>query len=455
MKRALTAIVALLTVTGCEQAQQALGSAMPSRKAIAELQYSGDRPDAPPLEERGNAVFTGAAYDDTGALLITQAWFGTTRMQVWDTTNGSLISGFDAIVPNPGSRNIWMIDSKRRRLFARTGKNDGFALIDLMSGKTISTINDTDDGAGGKTAPPLPFNEWYPVGFTNDTTQVIIFKPGVIELWDVDPPRLAKRAPTPFSEKRFMPAAVGGTPGSTYTDKHSWEWSPDRKTLAVAYTPDDPVNAYTKYWLIDASTLAFERIELPEPERYGNFTSFAFSPDQRWLAFGNNTGMMIYDRTAKEWSHNIKGQQHRNDALAPMRFTADSTTVIALGDQLQISTYDVATGSLKGRMETLPENWEGEIKVAGDGSRIIVYRFLSDTFEVLDGHTAKRLGWVCPYFCNIMHQPNQPGYAVSPDGKSVAAAHRRGAAVWDTATDQIRFPLKDPKRKPLPYPMQQ
>jgi WD40 repeat protein len=453
LKTALT-IVALLMLAGCEQAQQALSSAIPVRKGFEELKYHGDRPDAPPLGERGNSVFTSAAFDDTGALLITTPFFGTSRMQVWDTESGALISGFDAIVPHPGSRNIWMIDSKRRRLFARTGKDNAFALIDLMSGSTISTIDDTDDGAGGKSAAPKPFNDWYSVGFTNDATQVIIFKPGVVELWDVDPVKLVKRVDSPFSEKRFAPMAVGGTPGSTYTDKHSWEWSPDRKALAVAYTPDDPVNAYTKYWLIDAATLEFERLELPEPERYGNFTSFAFSPDHRWMAIGTNTGMFLYDRVAKELTHHIRGQQQRNDALAPMRFTADSTRLIALGDQLQISTYDVATGTLAGRMDTLFENWEGEIKISADGSRIVVYRFLSDTFEILDGHTAKRIGWVCPYFCNALHNPNQPGYAVSPDGSMVAISHRRGAAVWHTATDQIKFPLKDPKRKPLPYPMQ-
>ena len=46
---------------------------------------------------------------------------------------------------------------------------------------------------------------------------------------------------SPFTEERFAPVAVGGTPGSTYTDKHQWEWSPDRRTLAVAYTPEEPM----------------------------------------------------------------------------------------------------------------------------------------------------------------------------------------------------------------------
>jgi WD40 repeat protein len=454
MRSALVMIVALLGAAGCEQAQQALGSALPSRKGIAELKYSGDRPDAPPLEQRGNAAFSLAAFDDTGALLITQTDFGSSRMQVWDMKDGTLVSGFDAIVPNPGGRTIWMIDSKRRRLLTRTGKNDGFALIDLMSGKIISTIADTDDGAGGKAPEPPAFREPYTVGFTNDATQVVIFKPGVIELWDVDPVRLAKRVPSPLTEQRFHPAGVGGTPGSTYTDTHFWEWSSDRRTLAVAFTPEDPVNAYTKYWLIDAATLELERLELPEPARYGNFASFAFSPDERWLAIGNNEGMWIYDRVDKSWARYVAGDHKRNRALAPMRFTADGTHVITLGDQLQVSSYDVATGELAGRLDTIFENWEGEIKISDDGSRVVVYRFLSDTFEILDGPTAKPLGWVCPYFCNVKHAPIQPGYAVSPDGKTVAISHRRGVAVWDTATDQIKFPLTDAKRKPLPYPRQ-
>ena len=455
MTRVLALVAAVLAACSCQNIEQAAGVSLGPRKAIAELKYAGDRPDAPPLEERGNSVFTNAAYDETGSILITQPWFGTSRIQVWDTKTGSIISGFDGIIPSPGSRHIWNIDSARRRLFARTGKDDAFALFDLMTGETISVIDDTDDGAGGKTKPPSPFNGPYSVGFTHDATQVMIFKPGVIELWGVDPVRMAKRVPSPFTEQRFAPVAVGGTPGSTYTDKHSWEWSHDHRTLAVAYTPEEPINAYTQYFLIDAGTLDVARLRLPEPEALNTFGALEFSPDGRWLAVGHHEGMLIYDLKKKEWVHRIRGAQHRSDALAPMRFTADGTRVIALGDQLQVSVYDVETGSLLGRLDTLPENWEGQIKISADGSRVVIYRFLSDTFEVLDGNDARRIGWVCPYFCNVLHNPLQPGYAVSPDGKSAAISIRRGAAEWDTATDTIKFPLKDPKRKPLPYPMQQ
>lgn len=83
-------MMALLMLAACEQAERAVGSAVGPRKAIAELQYAGDRPDVPPLEERGNAQFTSAAYDDTGTLLITQSWFGSARLQVWNAADGTV-----------------------------------------------------------------------------------------------------------------------------------------------------------------------------------------------------------------------------------------------------------------------------------------------------------------------------------------------------------------------------
>jgi hypothetical protein len=448
-------LMALLILAGCEQAANVVGGAIGSRKAIAELPYAGDRPDAPPLGERGNAQFTDAKFDDTGTLLVTLAWFGSARVQVWDAGSGAPISGFDAIVPHPGSRNIWMIDSARKRLFARSGKGDGFALFDLLTGQTIAAIADTDDGEGGKTAPPPAFREPYTTGLTSDNTQALIFKPGAMELWDVESARLVKRAASPFTTQRFHPTCTGGTPGSAYTDKPAcWEWSHDRRTLAVAFTPEEPVRAYTQYLLIDAPTLAVRRIQVPEEILTRSFTSFAFSPDGKWLALGTSEGVWIYDRANESFGRFIAGDQHRSNALAPMRFLPDNRRLIALGDQLQINVYDIETAVLLGRHQPAFENWEGILKISDDGSRMLVYKFLSDTFEVLDGENASRLGWVCPYFCNVKHAPLHPGYAISPDGRTVAVSIRRGAAVWDTATDQIRFPLRDSKRKPLPYPMQ-
>ena len=453
MKVLGASLTALLILAACNQAERAIGSAVGPRKAIAELKYAGDRPDAPPLEERGNAQFTNAAYDDTGTLLITQAWFGSARLQVWNAADGTLISGFDGIIPNPGSKNIWMIDSARRRLFARNGKNDGFALFDLMTGKTISVIDDTDDGAGGKAAATEAVQRLVPRGpgeRQHAGRHLQARRDRVVGRRTRAPGETCRVA---VQHSAFRAVAVGGTPGSAYTDKHQWEWSPDRRTLAVAHT-EEPMQGQTQYLLIDAATLEVERLTHPQAEQRRSHTGFAFSPDHRWLAVGDHEGFWLYDRTTKEWVTHIAGEQHRSNALAPMRFIADSSRLIALGDQLQISIYNVPTGSLAGRHQPAFENWEGAIKISAGGSRILVYKFLSDTFEVLDGSDAKRLGWVCPYFCNVLHAPLDRPFAVSPDGKSVAISNRRGVAVWDTATDAIRFPLKDSKRKPLPYPMQ-
>jgi hypothetical protein len=42
------------------------------------------------------------------------------------------------------------------------------------------------------------------------------------------------------------------------------------------------------------------------------------------------------------------------------------------------------------------ENWEGVFEASKDGTRLVIYKFVSDTLEVLDGRDAKRLGWVSP-----------------------------------------------------------
>lgn len=449
-------MIALVALAACEQVERAASTALPSRKAIAEVPHRGDRADAPPLEQRGNAQFSDARYDDSGTLLLTVGEIGSSgRLLVWNATTGALVSAFDAIVPSRGSRNHWMIDSKRKRLLARRGADDAHALFDLMTGEMISVIEDTDDGAGGKTKPPPAFREPYPVGLVGDQSQVLIFKPGVVQLWDLDPPKLAKSVPSPFTEQRFFPACTGGTPGSTYTDKQCWELSDDGRTLAVAFTPDDPVDAYTQYMLIDTASLEIERLAMPESSHGHSFKSFALSPDNRWLAVGNSEGFWLYDRPARAWTRWTAGQEHRSNALAPMRFTADSKRLIALGDQLQLNAFDVESGALIGRHNQPFGDYEGEIKISADGSRVVIYKFLPDILEIFDGATMQRLGWVCPYFCNVMHNPIQPGYAVSPDGASVAVSHRRGVAVWDTAMDRLRVPLHDSKRKPLPYPRQQ
>ena len=126
-------------------------------------------------------------------------------------------------------------------------------------------------------------------------------------------------------------------------------------------------------------------LTLPPDDSGGELASFAFSPDNRWLAIGLHRKMLLYDRIAKSWGASVQGDHKRSPLVGPMRFTADSRRVITLEDQLQVSVYDVATGARLGRHVPAFENWEGSFKVSDDGSRIVIYKFVSDTFEVLDG----------------------------------------------------------------------
>jgi hypothetical protein len=409
------------------------------QRAIPALPHAGDRRDAPPLAERGNGVFVGAAYDPTGTLLITLPYYGSAPMHVWDANAGTIVSSLQAGVPGNNTQRIWMFDGPRTRLFAQKANSRDFALFDLLTGNVISSVP-------YKRGEQPPF----PVGL-NAAGQALVFTPGFIELWNLDPPAVARREPTVFTDERYVPTCVVGV-GSTYHDKHCWEWSTDRRTLALAYNPEKKVGADTEFVLIDTATLQREPIERPQGVKRQTFAYFAFSPDNRWLAVGMRDGMRFYDRRAREWGREVNGDHPRNDFLAPIRFSADSSRVIALGDQLQVAVYDPQSGARFGGHTPTKDDWEGVIEASADGSRVVLYKFSSDTIEVLDGANARRIGWVCPYFCNMRHNPVQVPYAVSPDGRSVAMSHRRGAAVWDTDTDTIRFPLHDPKRKPLPYP---
>jgi hypothetical protein len=55
----------------------------------------------------------------------------------------------------------------------------------------------------------------------------------------------------------------------------------------------------------------------------------------------------------------------------------------------------------------------------------------------------------CPYFCNAKHNPVEAPFAVSPDGESLAVSSPRGTAVWNVASDSLKFALRDPQRTPL------
>ena len=434
---------AALTLCGCRAIDD-----FPQRPpAIKELPFNGDRPDAPPLEQRGNATFSWAKFDDSGKYLVTVPFMGPKGGLIsWDAQTGAMITRLNIQIPMM-SRPIWMIDSKRGRMLGQKNAlyEKPFQLVDLQSGKIISEL--PDDNKDDK-------HETIAAGLVGDGNEVLLFKPGRIEIWQLDPPQLARQIDSPFALDHYMPSCVGGI-AATYNDKRCFEWSPDHRTLAIANTPVFSPRSETHFILFDTATLEMKEIKMPADVLDPLLSSFAFSPNNRWLAIGLHDKMLLYDLSADTWGATVKGDvKQRNPLVGPIRFTGDSRRIISLEDQLQVSVYDVETGALVGRQKPDFDNWEGVFDASLDGSRILVYRFVSDTFEVFDGQNARRLGFVCPYFCNVKHNPNEPPHAVSPDGRRIAVSHRRGTAVWDTSTDKIAFSLRDPDRPPLPYPYQ-
>ena len=114
----------------------------------------------------------------------------------------------------------------------------------------------------------------------------------------------------------------------------------------------------TQFQLIDTATLDVQELTLPPNDSGGELASFAFSPDNRWLAIGLHRKMLLYDRIARSWGASVQGDHKRSPLVGPMRFTADSRRVITLEDQLQVSVYNVSTGARLGRHVAAFEDWK-------------------------------------------------------------------------------------------------
>ncbi len=408
-------------------------SAPLQRPVIAEVPHAGFRRDVPE-DRRGNAVFDDAWWSSDGALFMT-AYHLSPRLTLWDGRSGALITRIEAL-PVEG---VALLDGRGRRFVGhRSGKRE-LAVFDLATGGVIGEIPEDTSGAR------------LPLGLTADGNALVLAAPEGIELWSLDGPRLLRKTATALTPSQYRPACVGGLP-ATYNDKHCWELSGGGRWLAAAVTEQNSPPGPTRFFLIDLSTMAVAELELPAEAHDHTLAAFAFSPDDSRLAVGTYEGMWIYDLAERRWSGLIPGQHRRNRYLGPIRFSADGRRVIVLGDQMQTSIFDAATGSLLGRLEPAENDWEGIFRVSGDGSRVVLYHFTSDILEVLDGRDARRIGYVCPYYCNLVHQPVPVPFAVSPDGETVVASHRYGAALWRTGSDELVTPLNDPEMPPLGPP---
>ena len=398
---------------------------------ITEVRHRGFRTDLPD-SDRGNAVFDDAVFSADGAFLVTQHHLGGLR--VWDGHTGTRLSQLN---PARDGNEPWIVDGATARYVSRRQGQAGLALFDLRTGAVAAVIPEPADS-------PAVMLGLGPAG------SVVIARPGVIEIWSLDSATRRASLVSPYTRERYRPSCTGGV-FATYNDKKCWELSPKGRWLAMAVTPDQPPNARSRFALLDLQALTTVDVTPPDSVGDSHLAAFAFSDDERLLAIGTDRGVWIRDLAEGKWVSHASGQHRRNALLGAMGFADGGARLVVLGDQMQVSTIEVATGHVLGRIEPPTDDWEGIFRMSRDGSRVVLYHFTSDILEVIDGRTSKRTGWICPFFCNSRHNPVPVSFVLSPDGRTVAAAHRYGAGLWNPTSDRLIMPLNDstlPPRRP-------
>ncbi len=458
MSRAALVLLVLLAALSCRP-NLPLGQ----KRAIPDVKHQGFRADVPD-SLRGNGVFDDVWWSRDGSAFMTLSHLSP-ELRVWNAADGKLISRFES-TPIEG---VPLLNGRTRRFVGRAHFKPGIFVYDIDTGKAVGEVPEDADR-------PL-----FPLDFADDGESVVLTSPLGLEVWRIENPVRLRQGALPWAEGAYRPGCTGGI-GSTYHEKKCWQVSQSGRWLAVAWTPTGDTRNASRYFLVDLDSMESRELvpgaepprpvavspgpgaglrvtsadgEAPQPPApapaHGSvhLAAFEFSPEESRLAFGTSTGVWMYDITADRWGPFLPGEHKRGRQLGAMRFSADGRRIVTLGDQLQVSVFDVENGVLLGRQEPAFDDWEGVFRVSGDGSRVVLYHFVSDILEVLDGNDAKRIGYVCPFFCNVKHNPVAVAYAVSPDGRTVVASHRYGAGLWETDHDRLVVPLVDPMMPPV------
>lgn len=411
--RLLLVFVLLLGLSSCDRAP---------KKARTEVPHAGLRSDAPDPPKRGNGKFGDASYDPSGRWLLTLTTFRGLRL--WGASNGQFIKELQGS-PVQG----WHFTPDGRAVMLEFEKQPGYHLVALPSGDVLASIAQDEDAGQKRLA-----------GVTPDGSIGLVFTSDALEFWSLKSGQLEASIKGPWQSQPYGPKCVAYS--SAYFSTQCVAFSPDGAWLAMAYTDPGDTRNPTNYYLVDLRRREFIQIDVPAFATEGT-AGLLFSPDSRTLAMGVSKGLVLYDIGSGLLSPLLDGQHSRNQFLIPAAFST-ATTLVALADQLEVDIVDTFARTIVRRHRPRKDTSEGVFRVSRNGARVVLYHFRGDVLEVLDGRTGERVGWVCPYFCNLSHNPNQVDFAVSPNGSAVAASHFAGAAIWSTDADALLAPLFDP-----------
>jgi len=396
------------------------------KKIRREVPHSGFRSDAPDAMERGNGKFGDASFDPSGRWLLTLAAFEGLRL--WRASDGQFIKGLQGS-PVAG----WHFTADGGAVMMEFDKQPGYHLVSLPTGDVIASIAQDRDDSNQRL-----------VGLTPDGSLALVISGDALEFWSLESGELVTAITGPWQPRPKGPGC--GVYSSSYFTTQCLAFSPDNAWLAMAYTDFGDTRNPTNYYLVDLRRREFIKLDLPDLAKLGT-AGLLFSPDSRTLAIGVSKGLLFFDMASRLPSPVVAGQHPRNQFLVPTAFSTP-TTLVALADQLEVNIVDTAEGQIF-RRHRPGDDWEGVFRVSRNGARVVLYHFRGDVLEVLNGRTGDRVGWVCPYFCNALHNPVAVEFAVTPNGSAVAASHSFGAAIWSSDTDALLAPLFDPHLKLL------
>ena len=411
--RLLLILVLLLGLSACDR---------PRKKARLEVPHAGLRSDAPTPPKRGNGMFGDASYDPTGRWLLSLTAFRGLRL--WSASDGKFVKEMQGS-PVRG----WHFTPDGSAVLLELEERPGYHLVALPSSDVLASIAQDDNTGQSSLA-----------GLTPDGSLALVFTSDALEFWSLKSGRLEASLKGPWQPRPGGPGCV--VHRDAYFGTGCVALSPDGAWLAMTHTDFGDTRNPTHYHLVDLRRREFIQMDVPAFATEGT-AGLLFSPDSRTLAMGVSKGLVFYDIESRVMSPLLAGQHPRNQFLIPAAIST-ATTLVALADQLEVDVVDTVEKKIVRRHRPAKDTSEGVFRVSRNGARAVLYHFRGDVLEVLDGRTGERVGWVCPYFCNVSHNPKQVDFAISPNGSAIAASHFAGAAIWRTDTDALLAPLFDP-----------
>jgi WD40 repeat protein len=222
----------------------------------------------------------------------------------------------------------------------------------------------------------------------------------------------------------------------SYHWMQSVAFSKDGKWLAATCSDG---KAYL--WETNAYALkhALVHEEVPAKIAGANELGVAFSPDGKVFATGSVDGLRIWD--AHTLASPAVRQIHQRDAAANwLAFSPDSATLFSGSRHLvnadnTVGRWDVATGNeiMSGRVD-ISRSWAG-YALSPDGKTIAALGEIDRVVQMFDAQTCEAR------IPDVGHRREVWDLAFSPDGRSLAAGSVENMArIWDLATGKPRMP---------------